>query len=270
MKYALNDGNKVEASKGAKGFCPSCGSELIAKCGEVNVNHWAHKGNRNCDSWWENETDWHRSWKDKFPMDWQEVVHFANSGEKHIADVKTESGWILEFQHSYLKPDERLSRNAFYGKLVWVVDGLRRKRDKEQFQNKLKECSVVNKNPLICRVSFPDECKILKEWLRCNAFVFLDFQETKAVNQSDLWFLFPQITNNEVFISPFSRPKFIEMHNENKFDEMVNNIILPIHKELVKGIQVQQKINSRGIPIPNRLPMVKRYRVPMRRRRRRF
>jgi len=76
MKYALNDGNKVEASKGAKGFCPSCGSELIAKCGEVNVNHWAHKGNRNYDSWWENETDWHRSWKDKFPMDWQEARAF--------------------------------------------------------------------------------------------------------------------------------------------------------------------------------------------------
>ena len=47
MKFALINGDKAEATKGAKGFCPSCGSELIAKCGEVKVNHWAHKGNRN-------------------------------------------------------------------------------------------------------------------------------------------------------------------------------------------------------------------------------
>lgn len=44
------------------------------------------------------------------------------SGEKHIADVKTDSGWVLEFQHSNINPKERLSRNSFYPKLVWVVD----------------------------------------------------------------------------------------------------------------------------------------------------
>lgn len=69
MKFALINGDKAEATKGAKGVCPSCGSELIAKCGEVKVDHWAHKGNRNCDPWWENETDWHRSWKGNFPKD---------------------------------------------------------------------------------------------------------------------------------------------------------------------------------------------------------
>lgn len=51
MKFAIIDNTKVEAIKGVKGICPSCGSELIAKCGEVKVNHWAHKGMRNCDPW---------------------------------------------------------------------------------------------------------------------------------------------------------------------------------------------------------------------------
>ena len=114
MKFALVNGEKSEATKGAKGFCPSCGAELIAKCGEVKVNHWAHKGSRNCDPWWENETDWHRSWKGNFPVDWQEVIHFDGKGEKHIADVKTQTGYVLEFQHSYLDPEERRSRNAFH------------------------------------------------------------------------------------------------------------------------------------------------------------
>jgi competence CoiA-like predicted nuclease len=49
MKFAVFNNSKIETSKGAKGYCPSCGSELIAKCGNVKINHWAHKGNRNCD-----------------------------------------------------------------------------------------------------------------------------------------------------------------------------------------------------------------------------
>ncbi len=61
MKFAHINGYKVEATKGAKGSCPSCGSDLIAKCGEAKINHWAHKGKKSCDPWWENETDWHRS-----------------------------------------------------------------------------------------------------------------------------------------------------------------------------------------------------------------
>jgi len=81
MRFALIDGKKTEATKGAKGLCRYCGSDLIAKCGEVKVNHWAHKGKRNCDPWWENETEWHRSWKRKFPLDWQEVIHFDDNGE---------------------------------------------------------------------------------------------------------------------------------------------------------------------------------------------
>ncbi len=160
MKYALVCGKKTEASKGAKGVCPSCGSELIAKCGQVKVNHWAHKGTRNCDPWWENETEWHREWKGHFPTDWQEVVHKSDTGEKHIADVKTEQGWVLEFQHSFLNPEERLSRNTFYPKLVWVVDGLRRQRDQQQFQKILEESAVINQKPLIRKVNFPDECSV--------------------------------------------------------------------------------------------------------------
>ena len=82
-----------------KGVCPSCGSELIAKCGEIVIHHWAHK--KKCsDHWWENETEWHRNWKDKFPKEWQEVVHFSDDGEKHIADVKTRNGFVIEFQHA--------------------------------------------------------------------------------------------------------------------------------------------------------------------------
>lgn len=238
MKFALVNGGKVEASKAGKGICPLCGSELIAKCGEVNVNHWAHKGNHNCDPWWENETNWHRSWKDKFPIDWQEVVHSAENGEKHIADVKTDSGWVLEFQHSYLKPEERRSRNAFYPKLVWVVNGARRPTDKKQLEKIVKEGTSIIKNPLILRVQFPEECRLLKEWCDSAALVFFDFKEAEEASQLGLWFLFSKISKAEAYISPFSRDKFIEMHKDGKFNEMVNDIIMPIHKELRNKIDL--------------------------------
>jgi competence protein CoiA len=77
---------------------------MVAKCGEVRAPHWAHRSRRECDHWWEPETEWHRAWKNAFPEEWQEIVHWAEDGEKHIADVKTGRGWVIEFQHSYFAP----------------------------------------------------------------------------------------------------------------------------------------------------------------------
>ena len=93
--------------------------------GDIKVWHWAHKSKKMCDHWWENETQWHRDWKNCFPEEWQEVVHFAEDGEKHIADVKTPSGLVIEFQHSAIKPDEQRSRELFYRNMIWIVDGTR-------------------------------------------------------------------------------------------------------------------------------------------------
>ena len=244
MKFALVNGDKAEATKGARGFCPSCGSELIARCGEVKVAHWAHKGNRNCDPWWENETDWHRSWKSKFPKEWQEVVQRDESGEKHIADVKTEGGYVLEFQHSYLKPEERRSRDAFYSKLVWVVDGLRRERDILQFKKALKESTSENGEPYVCRVRYLDECTLLKEWNDSKALVFFDFQNEIDAEQSELWFLFPNISSGRAYLSPFSRLKFIELHNNNKFDELVKSVISSLRNPPIELERSNQKKNE--------------------------
>ena len=140
--------------------------------------HWAHLRKRNCDTWWENETEWHRNWKNRFPSDWQEIICKAENGEKHIADVKTAQGWVLEFQHSYLNPEERKARDDFYDQLVWIVDGTRRKRDKKQFLEALEKATCISSNPSpqILRISV-DECKVLKEWSDCRAPVIFDFGE---------------------------------------------------------------------------------------------
>ena len=133
MKYAISNNQRFEATPKASGVCPCCGALMVPKCGSQKVWHWAHKSKLTCDTWWERETEWHRSWKDKFPKDWQEVLHFSEDGEKHIADVKTPDGIVVEFQHSKLNHEERKSRERFYKNFIWVVDGTRLKTDFKKF-----------------------------------------------------------------------------------------------------------------------------------------
>ena len=62
-------------------------------------------------------------WKDAFPSNCQEIVQIdENTGEKHVADVKTPNGVVVEVQHSRISEDELHSREAFYGDMIWIVD----------------------------------------------------------------------------------------------------------------------------------------------------
>jgi hypothetical protein len=125
MQYALVDGTRCLPSPRLEGSCPSCGERAIAKCGQQKLWHWAHSAKEHCDPWWENETEWHINWKAQFPVDRREVVHVdASSGEKHIADVKTRRGLVIELQHSTMSSEEMQSREAFYDRMIWVVDGM--------------------------------------------------------------------------------------------------------------------------------------------------
>jgi len=123
MQLALVDNQRVEAFTGGRGTCPTCLSTMIAKCGTRVINHWAHYKKRECDPWWENETQWHRDWKNLFPIECREVNHVAHDGEVHRADIKTPTGIVIEIQHSSITDIERKAREDFYKNLVWVVDG---------------------------------------------------------------------------------------------------------------------------------------------------
>ena len=134
MRFALINNKRSEAESGLKGICPGCKQPVIAKCGNQKIHHWAHKSNKNCYSWKEKETEWHLSWKNHFPNDWQEVFFTdKETEEKHIADIRTEQGLVIEFQHSFIKPEERLSREKFYKNMIWIVDGTRLKNDYKRF-----------------------------------------------------------------------------------------------------------------------------------------
>lgn len=123
MYLANVDGVRSDPRPGMKGRCPACDRDVVAKCGRQRIWHWAHSTIRHCDSWWEHETEWHRNWKSLFPRELQEIVAFDPiTGEKHIADVKTARGMVIEFQNSQMSIDELRTRETFYGHMVWIVN----------------------------------------------------------------------------------------------------------------------------------------------------
>jgi hypothetical protein len=246
MKFALVDGIRREARPGLSGRCPNwnCNCPLIPKCGAVRRRHWAHQGRRCGDPWWENETDWHRTWKDRFPLDWQEVIHRAETGEKHISDVKTDLGWVIEFQHSDLKPQERRSREAFYSKLIWVVDGTARKRDAGTFFAALAESSPVAGSSFVRRLC-ADECALVRRWADSHAPFLLDFGDVQG-----LWWVTPGSSAGFAYVAPFPHADFVRIHRsdvtqKDLFDEIAKKL-----RELVAGQEALRQAQAANRSLP--------------------
>ena len=129
MQYAILNGIKSMAEvTGQRAECPGCGGEVLSKCGEINIQHWAHMTGVDCDTWAEAETEWHRGWKNLFPPEWREItIKSDTTGETHRADIKIPNGPVIEFQHSNISSEEIREREDFYteygGGIIWVVDG---------------------------------------------------------------------------------------------------------------------------------------------------
>ncbi|WP_431126197.1 hypothetical protein [Flagellimonas flava] len=122
MLRALNENNgSIHPTKGAMGYCPNCGKGVRAYCGEIYTHHWKHLELEHCDSWSEKESEWHRTWKKAFPLDWQEVI-IKKWGEQHIADIRNPSGTVLELQHSSISSETIRIREEFYEDMIWLLD----------------------------------------------------------------------------------------------------------------------------------------------------
>lgn len=162
MRWAKAADGRLLATPDATGFCPICKTPVIPKCGRFVAWHWAHRAG-DCDHWSEPESEWHRSWKAKFPARWQECQIGC-----HRADALTPIG-IVEFQRSFLSADEIKEREDFYKDLIWVVDAsswtLRRQR---------RYC-----RPTTARQNHKEEeyewIRPRRNWIGATCPVYLDF-----------------------------------------------------------------------------------------------
>lgn len=212
MRFAIVDDKRIEAQTGLKGFCPGCSQIVIAKCGRQRINHWAHVKTAICDDWWEPETEWHRSWKKEFPLEWQEsFLRDEISGEKHIADIRTNYDFVIEFQHSHIDPIEVHTREKFYKNMVWVVDGTRLKRTYIRFQKAKKNFRLIKGR--IFEVPFPKKC-LPASWLERSVPVIFDFTGQESIEEGDdicnyLYCLFPITIGHTARIVEIKRSAFV-------------------------------------------------------------
>lgn len=209
MQLALVNNKRTPPSPKLKGKCPVCGQDMIAKCGKYRRFHWAHKSKENCDFWKEHETNWHIDWKNKFPTEWQEIIHTDPvSREKHIADVKTSYGMVLEFQHSHIDSKERESRENFYKNMIWIVDGRRLKTDKTRFEKALSKIQAFPQNKALKTIK--DYEKVFpKNWLDSQTFIFMDY------GTNNLLCIFPKKYENQLVLAFIEKEKLVEYSKQN-------------------------------------------------------
>ena len=157
-------------------------------------------------SWWETETEWHRKWKDLFPQECQEVIKYDDvSGEKHIADVYTKDGIVIEFQHSHITAQERESRERFYKKMFWVVDGTRLKRDYLRFRKAFDQKLIYQTSQKGC-FYIKDLCECFsQDWINSTVPVVFDFKGLLENENNDpflesIWCLLPKNNMRKEYI----------------------------------------------------------------------
>ncbi len=217
LLFALINNERADATPGLKGLCPNCSQNVTSKCGSRRIWHWAHVSKQACDSWWE-ETLWHRTWKSLFPIGWQEVILFdTQSGERHIADIRTSKGLVIELQHSPLASEERVSREKFYNNMVWVVDASHRKNDYKRFIKNFPRFFKTHK-PGMFLVPSPEKSFPL-DWVQSAKPVFFDFRGTDAPVPPDngrelLWCLLPGRIENLGILVAFNRGDIIREATE--------------------------------------------------------
>jgi len=244
MRFALLNSELVDAKSGLMAICPGCSQPMVAKCGTRRVHHWAHRGSKPCDDWWEPETEWHRAWKNNFPIEWQEVfLPDEQTGEKHIADVRTPDGIVIEFQHSNIGEKERTSRENFYKEMIWVVDGTRLKKDFSRFVRAEHYFRPGYKSGIFY-VAFPEKCFPL-EWVKSSVPIIFDFLgknpafEECEVRQQ-LYCLLPLKMGSCFVVAEMSRKAFIDSISMNVWTDRLENL----RKEL-NQVKLQQHEDRR-------------------------
>lgn len=201
MKYALLHDEYVTATPHQKGaVCPLCLSEVVARCGEINVHHWAHKKGAHCDVWCEPDSEWRHKWLDSFSgCRIEQKLEIGK--EKHFIDVQTEFGTNILLRRGRIKEAELAKMEDFFPSLVWIVDLGSAKRAVNQFGKAHVEGFISHSFDEVYKTIMGDE-GLPSAWTKCRYPVFFDFSSAKDLPGyiSDfLWCLMPYEAHSCVY-----------------------------------------------------------------------
>ena len=154
-----------------------------------------------------------------------------NTGEKHVADVKTPSGVVVEVQHSRISEDELRSREAFYDDMIWIVDA----RDVVWMTSH----DLVCVEPMAYGFRILSRDTLLKRWSSAKCPVYFD--NTPNVyhdKESDtLWVLPPE---ERIPISERCLWRVVNFDSENN-----QGVIAPIPAQWM----VEATMNGEPVPL---------------------
>lgn len=217
-RFAIVNGVRLDiedAQRAQHGSCPLCGSRLVAKKGPQKAHHWCHIGKNNlCDDWYQPKGPWHLYWQNKFPKEMQEVI-IQKDSLKHIADIKTNMGIVLEVQYSPMTASEARKREEFYGTMMWVVSMAERERHRnflEEFEKQKKRLCQTNQSLWSLKKEF--EKVLPSAWVSSNKFIWLDCHGTMLNPESDedLICIAPKVKDDAFRIcAQVNRDKFVSM-----------------------------------------------------------
>lgn len=198
--YAIVDGVRTHISSAARmqhGICPVCGAELVARKGKFRAAHWWHVNGKRCDSWYQPKGPWHRYWQNMFPEDWQEVVmEKMEDGQlvRHIADIKTKGGIVVEVQYSPIAIESIEEREHFYEKMLWIVN-MRRVESDLWLETYIKRSEhLIEKNSVRAWVLPDSELMAHQKWCCAHKPVVFDFDGSfdRPESEKSLICLLPQ------------------------------------------------------------------------------
>jgi len=128
MLLALDKHNeeKIRAMPGMKAICPGCQEEVIARCGDINIWHWAHKAGL-CKYDYEPETRWHLEWKENALKLGMEIEKIFDTSQRYRADIyDPKRNMVTEVQHSPITMETIIDRCSFYDskgiRVRWIFD----------------------------------------------------------------------------------------------------------------------------------------------------
>jgi hypothetical protein len=232
MNYALYDNKKVSAEEYKKSEnldlrCPCCNSQVVAKQGEINVWHFSHKVKNECSNWFKPMTEWHLNWQKQFPEKNREIIHKCEqTGEKHIADVKTDNGIVIEFQHSSITPQEIRAREEFYGeKMIWVLDASKFKVELVAYPDKTPYKESINYD----LESLSETFKTLS-YLKIEKEKYIKYKQSKKFKTKSYFF---DICKNPVFIDTNDGNLIYFRFKQNEFINFTNDFKIIFHKKIV-------------------------------------
>jgi len=207
MLWANHLGKRANPTLKTEAHCLFCKREVIPVHDDNFVNHWEHKYDTACDPWNEKETIWHRKWKLSFPNDWQEVM-IVKDREKHIADIQTPAGIVINFCTQPYAKDEIVYRDKYWEKAIWIIDFSNESYSLEPLQAiKIYELEIESEKK-ISKLKGDDKHEALEKLERKKKRIKKSYEGNYILKCADVWYpwfnirnaVFFDIGNDEMFM----------------------------------------------------------------------